>query len=127
DGIPTGLFVGGFLANVAMLSLDLKVDALLGENRRIAHFRFVDDHEVLSYDFEELCNWIAGYAELLEALDIGPIIEPDKYVPSELKYILDPSAMDDESDTDRPLERGEALVRRAAKAAEVNGRKPTEL
>lgn len=127
DGIPTGLFVGGFLANVAMLSLDLKVDALLHENRRIAHFRFVDDHEVLAYDFEELRNWIANYAELLKTFEIGPIIEPDKYVPSELKYILDPSALHDESDTDRPLERGEALVTRAAKAAEINGRKPTEL
>lgn len=127
DGIPTGLFVGGFLANVAMLSLDLQVDALLLENRRIAHFRFVDDHEVLAYDFEELCNWIDSYAELLDAFGIGPIIEPDKYIPSELKYILDPSTLDDESDTDRPFERGEPLLRRAANAAEINGRKPTEL
>ena len=76
DGIPTGLFVGGFLANVAMLSLDLKVDELLRENRNIAHFRFVDDHEVLAYDFEELCNWIAEYARLLETFNIGAASSP---------------------------------------------------
>ncbi len=127
DGIPTGLFVGGFLANVAMLSLDLKVDELLRENRSIAHFRFVDDHEVLAYDFEDLCNWIATYADLLKEFDIGASIEPDKYVPPELKYILDVKALDDEGDTDRPLDRGQALVSRAAKAAEINGRKPVEL
>lgn len=127
NGIPTGLFVGGFLANVAMLSLDLKVDTLLRENRGIAHFRFVDDHAVLAYDFEELCNWISDFAGLLEAFDIGAAIEPDKYVPPELKYILDPETLKDEEDTERPLERGEALISRAAKAAAINGRKPTEL
>ncbi len=127
DGIPTGLFVGGFLANVAMLSLDLKVDERLHERRDIAHFRFVDDHEILAYDFAALRDWIAEYARLLAQFDIGASIEPDKYVPSELKYILDPKALDDDSDTERPLERGEALIKRAAKAAEINGRKPTEL
>lgn len=126
-GIPTGLFVGGFLANVAMLSLDLKVDELLRERRDIAHFRFVDDHEILAYDFAALCDWIAEYARLLTQFDIGARIEPDKYVPPELKYILDPEALEDDSDTDRPLEREEALVKRAATAAEINGRKPTEL
>lgn len=127
NGIPTGLFVGGFLANVAMLSLDLKVDELLRERRDIAHFRFVDDHEILAYDFAALCDWIAEYARLLAQFDIGARIEPDKYIPPELKYILDPKALEDDSDTDRPLEREEALVKRAAKAAEINGRKPTEL
>lgn len=127
DGIPTGLFVGGFLANVAMLSLDLKVDELLRERRDIAHFRFVDDHEFLAYDFAALCDWIAEYARLLKQFDIGARIEPDKYIPPELKDILDPEAFEDDSDTDRPLERDEALIKRAATAAEINGRKPTEL
>ncbi|PSJ19890.1 hypothetical protein CVH10_20485, partial [Halomonas sp. ND22Bw] len=64
-GIPTGLFVGGFLANVAMLDIDLIADQMLSDTRQIAHFRFVDDHEVLAYDFETLRVWIQTYMGLL--------------------------------------------------------------
>lgn len=121
DGIPTGLFVGGFLANAAMLPLDLEVDRLLTPRRDIAHFRFVDDHEVLAYDFETLCEWIANYIGLLEKHGIGPEVEPDKYVPSELKWILHDKL------EDKPPAPLSELSATAMEAAAVNGRKPTQL
>lgn len=126
-GIPTGLFVGGFLANVAMLSVDLEADRLLLSNREIAHFRFVDDHEVLAYDFDALVRWIRDYIGLLEASGIGVQIEPDKYVPAEFKWIIHPEKLDDEKETDKPAERDEALLLRAKKAVRVDGSKPTQL
>ena len=126
-GVPTGLFVGGFLANVAMLSIDLEADRLLLGNRDIAHFRFVDDHEVLAYDFEALQRWIKDYTGLLEASGIGVQVEPDKYVPPELKWLLHPGKLDEDDETDKPPERGSALTARASKAAMVDGRKPTQL
>lgn len=120
DGIPTGLFVGGFLANVAMLPLDLKVDSLLRSRRDIAHFRFVDDHEFLSYDFTSLLAWINEYADILSTFDIGAEIAPDKYAPEGLQDILHPL------DTPTVVDRNE-LIAKVSKSAEVNGRKPTQL
>ena len=126
DGIPTGLFVGGFLANVAMLSIDLEADRLLLENREIAHFRFVDDHEVLAYDFEALLDWIRTYIGLLEVSGIGANVEPDKYVPPELKWLIHPERLEDEKEIDRPPNAEEAMTR-ARNASMVDGRKPTQL
>ncbi len=126
DGIPTGLVVGGFLANVAMLSVDLEADQLLVANRDIAHFRFVDDHEVLAYDFNALVQWIHTYIRLLEASGIGVEVEPDKYVPADLKWILHLDELDKDY-PDKPTERGNALIRRVEKAAKLDGRKPTQL
>ncbi len=126
-GIPTGLFVGGFLANVAMLSIDLEADRLLLASRDIAHFRFVDDHEVLAYDFEALQQWIRKYISLLDASGIGVEVEPNKYVPSELKWLIHPEKLDDDGETDKPAEAQDALVARASKACILDGRKPTQL
>lgn len=120
DGIPTGLFVGGFLANVAMLPLDREVEQLLLKRRDIAHFRFVDDHEVLAFDFDQLLDWTAEYGRLLERHGIGAEIECDKYIPIELKWLLHPELPD-------PPSPPEDLRVAAVKAAKVNGRKPTEL
>jgi hypothetical protein len=121
DRIPTGLFVGGFLANVAMLPVDVDVELLVASQRNVAHFRFVDDHEVLAYDFRTLLDWLKRYSELLEKHCIGVEIEPDKYVPPELKFLLGP-------DSDLPSgETIEDVLERAAAAAAVNGRKPAQL
>lgn len=125
--IPTGLFVGGLLANVAMLSIDLEADRLLLANRDIAHFRFVDDHEVLAYDFDALQQWIRDYIALLDTSGIGVKVEPDKYHPIELKWLIHPEKLEDNYETDRPAERDSALIARASKAASVDGRKPTQL
>lgn len=80
-GIPTGLMVAGFLSNVAMLRLDRMVEDKVHGGMRIAHFRFVDDHAILAYDFDELCAWIRWYEEKLGELAIGPKISPTKFDP----------------------------------------------
>jgi len=80
-GIPTGLFVAGFLANAAMLPVDAAVNQKLAELRSVAHFRFVDDHTIIAYDFDALCNWIEWYEQLLAAHGVGPIVNTDKYDP----------------------------------------------
>lgn len=126
-GIPTGLFVGGFLANVAMLDVDLLADQILLEKRQVAHFRFVDDHEVLAYDFETLLLWVQTYMGLLNAANIGVEIEPDKYTPTELKWLLHPDRLDDETESDRPKDGVDAILERARTAAQLDGRKPVSL
>lgn len=120
DGIPTGLFVGGFLANVAMLPIDSEVEKLLLKHRDIAHFRFVDDHEFLAYDFDRLLEWMREYAHLLARHGIGVEIEREKYVPPELKWLLHPE------EKDAPMDPAE-LRSAAISAAAVDGRKPTQL
>jgi len=83
-GIPTGLFVSGFLANAAMLPVDRIVAREIRERRDIAHFRFVDDHTLLAYNFDALCDWIIWYERLLEAQGIGPVVNADKSDPPSL-------------------------------------------
>ena len=56
--VPTGLMVAGFLSNVAMMSLDRVMDERALTKRRVAHFRFVDDHAFLAHSFEDLVEWI---------------------------------------------------------------------
>ncbi|POR54089.1 RNA-directed DNA polymerase [Bosea psychrotolerans] len=121
EGIPTGLFVGGFLANVAMLPLDREVARIITDRRNIAHFRFVDDHEILAYDFETLCLWVAEYDALLQKFAIGSEIERDKYTPPELKWIIH----SDNEDVSSLSE--DELVKEASRSAEINGKKPTQL
>ncbi|HUU26777.1 MAG TPA: RNA-directed DNA polymerase [archaeon] len=98
-GIPTGLFVAGFLANLALLEVDHIVSDLLKNNRSIAHFRFVDDHIFLSNSFEELTNWIIAYRELLrekiETIDFNI----DKTQPKELgRYLSSKIKKEDKKD-----------------------------
>ena len=84
QGIPTGLFVAGFLANAAMLPVDNIADQEILERRSLAHFRFVDDHTILAYDFDELCDWIDRYRTLLKKHDTGACVNTEKYDPSSL-------------------------------------------
>lgn len=83
-GIPTGLFVAGFLANAAMLPIDRLVAARLDQQRNVAHFRFVDDHTLIAYDFDTLCAWILWYEQLLDTQGIGPKVNEEKYDPQSL-------------------------------------------
>ena len=87
-GIPTGLFVSGFLANVAMLPVDNDVDARIRRSRSIAHFRFVDDHTVLSYSFDGLRAWLESYQAMLHKHDVGTDLNPDKYEPEGLRTFM---------------------------------------
>ena len=85
-GLPTGLFVSGFLANLAMLKIDNIVTKWLKENHKVAHFRYVDDHVVLAQDKESLIAWVKKYITLLE--ENGFNINKDKIEPSDLSVML---------------------------------------
>jgi len=88
SGIPTGLYVAGFLANVGLLKVDLEVKERL-KSRGVAHFRFVDDHIVLAYSFDELVNWIDEYLTILAQSRTGAKVNPDKIEPEALaKYLV---------------------------------------
>lgn len=86
-GLPTGLFAAGFLANAAMLSVDKIVDEKIQTDKTIAHFRFVDDHTILTYDFEKLCEWIEWYKTLVEG-HLGVKVNEDKSDPESLSDYL---------------------------------------
>lgn len=89
-GLPTGLFAAGFLANAAMLPVDKIVDEKLRTEKSIAHFRFVDDHTILAYDFDQLCEWIEWYKNLVaEQIEIE--VNKNKYDPKSLTAWLKPS------------------------------------
>lgn len=86
-GLPTGLFVSGFLANIAMLSVDQIIMEKL-ESKKIAHFRFVDDHVFIASDFNELLTWIQEYKNILALENIGAEINLEKTEPEELGKVL---------------------------------------
>lgn len=88
EGLPTGLFVAGFLANVALLGVDKNISEDLRKNRELAHFRFVDDHVILSYDFDALKKWITNYNQYLENANTGAEFNYDKIEPKSLAHIL---------------------------------------
>lgn len=85
--IPTGLYVAGFLANAGMLSVDDIVAKRLEKNS-IAHFRFVDDHIILAYNFEDLLQWIIQYEDILSTENTGAKINLAKVDPEPLAEML---------------------------------------
>jgi hypothetical protein len=87
-GLPTGLFVAGFLSNISMMKIDEGVDNLI-QDFGVAHFRYVDDHTFFSHDFDKLINWIDRYKELLNSCAIGVTINPEKTEPKKLRIFLD--------------------------------------
>lgn len=90
QGLPTGLFVAGFLANVALLSVDEKISTDLERNKDIAHFRFVDDHVILAYEFEKLEDWITKYNTYLTEAETGAEFNFDKIEPKSFSNIINP-------------------------------------
>jgi hypothetical protein len=64
-GLPTGLIVAGMLANIFMLDIDEQVSSRLETERDIIHFRYVDDHVIISTSAEKLIKWLAWYQQLL--------------------------------------------------------------
>jgi hypothetical protein len=83
-GLPTGLFVAGFLSNVAMMKIDSLINEKLQNNKSIAHFRYVDDHVILATSFSDLVTWIEEYRDLLKSQSIGTSINPSKTQPKHL-------------------------------------------
>ncbi|MBI2118594.1 MAG: RNA-directed DNA polymerase [Elusimicrobia bacterium] len=97
-GLPTGLFVSGFLSNIAMMGIDSEVEKNAKKNQ-VAHFRYVDDHTILAPSFEKLVEWIDYYKKLLMQYQPNVVINDEKYEPEKLKnYIINrDSAMSDET------------------------------
>lgn len=80
--LPTGLLVAGFLANVAMLEVDMEIQSRLLINRNVAHFRYVDDHVILSTNFDQLLAWIDQYKTILADSNIGTTFNLEKTEPA---------------------------------------------
>ena len=130
QGIPTGLFVAGFLANVAMLSIDRDVARRINELRSIAHFRFVDDHTIIAYDFDELCDWITYYKQLLVQHDIGVEVNNDKYDPSSLSIWMndrEEMALSNTSHSMGETEKRKTHNEAALRDTKLDGANPTRL
>lgn len=114
EGIPTGLMAAGFISNIAMLRVDRLADREIRKKRRVAQFRFVDDHAILAYSFDELCEWIRRYEKILFKAALGPKIAQEKFDPPELKDVI--AGTEDE-----------ALLARVYAQAEIDGAYPTKL
>lgn len=120
SNIPTGLYVAGFLANAGLLKVDREVAVLL-EKYAIAHFRFVDDHIFVAYDFEELINWLNEYRDLLAKAGTGAKINLEKVEPAELATYM-------ESPGKAPTsKRYKALKEEAAKKCQLDPQFPSPL
>ena len=129
-GIPTGLFVAGFLANAAMLPVDSIVSERVEEKRSLAHFRYVDDHIVLAYEFDDLCAWLEDYGKLLIEYGTGAEINPDKYDPPQLGEwmvgrIKALSGNGEETWVDKGV--GKKIREDAVRVCEIDGGNPTQL
>ena len=130
QGIPTGLFVAGFLANAAMLPVDTSVDRRIREQRSLAHFRFVDDHIFIAYNFEELCSWIDWYCNLLLKCDTGAEVNAEKYDPAKLGEWMDTRSKSlavTKAPTKEVKERQEQTKEAAIHATKIDGANPTKL
>ena len=129
-GIPTGLFVAGFLANVAMLPVDTTANDRILKLRSLAQFRFVDDHIFLAYDFEELCTWINWYRAQLVKFNTGAEMNNGKCDPASLGEWMDTST-EVLTATKVPTKQGETPQDQIKKAAirdtELDGANPTKL
>ena len=66
EGLPTGLLVAGFLANVFMLDIDRQVDAYLDQHHDVIHFRYVDDHVIIGRTPEATKQWVETYLKWLQ-------------------------------------------------------------
>lgn len=92
NGIPTGLFVAGFLSNVGMLDLDIKIENILKYDDdykgKIAHFKFVDDQTILSNCPKTILKWLELYEVLLADFLTGAKLNKNKTMPVELKDYL---------------------------------------
>jgi hypothetical protein len=85
--LPAGLIVQGFLANVAMLPVDLLAsNAMVG--LPIAYFRFFDDHIVLSTDASALRDWLCSYRQIVRRLAPSLEFNRKKTKPRHLGNVL---------------------------------------
>lgn len=93
NGIPTGLFGAGFLANIAMMNIDKSLNEIVESNAKtsdkIAIFRYVDDFTILSQTSDALLNIIGVINnKLREEFEDKLSINFEKTKPDELKKYL---------------------------------------
>jgi hypothetical protein len=80
-GIPTGLLVSGFLANVAMIEVDNKLNSYIKKAKGIALLKFVDDQVVLSKTKKKLIKFLNYYNQLIIESEIGVCFQHEKTIP----------------------------------------------
>lgn len=104
--IPTGLTAAGFLANVALLKVDLAVAQIMQE-QQVAVFRYVDDHIIIAPNFDVLNNWTRLYKDILERSGVGASIHPEKFEPREFGeyFSAKPDALDTEERRAKAIEK----------------------
>lgn len=93
SGIPTGLFGAGFLANIAMMSIDKSLNEIVESNAKtsdkIAIFRYVDDFTILSQTSDALLNIIEVINnKLIEEFEDKLSLNFEKTKPDDLKKYL---------------------------------------
>lgn len=86
-GVPTGLLSAGFLANVAMIDVDLALMTYINENRDVAIFKFVDDQIVLAKSKKSLLNFLNYYGTVLRNSETGVMFQKEKIFP-ENSFVL---------------------------------------
>ena len=85
-GLPTGLVVAGFLANLYLLDIDNEISEKLKCNKNVVHFRYVDDHVFVATSPRELIEWVRQYMELLN--EKGLDINSEKCEPCEVRQLI---------------------------------------
>lgn len=123
SGLPTGLFVAGFLSNVAMFEIDQIVERKVLESKNIAHFRFVDDHTIIAKSFDELVSWVNWYARVISESEIGVSINQDKFDPKSFgEFVKINQDLKEKQSEEWKLSRSQAL-----KDSTIDGKNPTKL
>ncbi len=123
-GLPTGLFAAGFLANAAMLTVDKIVNEKIQADKTIAHFRFVDDHTILTYEFDKLCEWIEWYKKLVTE-QLGAKVNEDKSDPESLSEWIKLSK--NLSASPIVVKKKEKALKAAQADTKIDGTNPTKL
>lgn len=81
DGIPTGLLVSGFLANVAMIDIDEQLTQYIKNSKDVALFKYVDDQVILSKSKKGLLALLNFYNNLILNSGIGVCFQHEKTIP----------------------------------------------
>lgn len=119
--IPTGLQVAGFLANAGLLATDREVERVVG-SANVAHFRYVDDHIILGYKFEDIESWVLRYSAILKEGNTGVRINPVKVEPSALAKYFDAKKSKRLKST-----KLQSLYKKAEKSCQLDPRFPSPL
>lgn len=85
-GIPTGLLVAGFLANVALLELDKKINTWINQNRNLAYFKFVDDQVIIAKSNEVIKSFLDFIHSELAVLNSNIVFNDEKIEPERYDY-----------------------------------------